>query len=498
MLRTAESEAERSATWLELFYDLVFVVAVANLGHRLLVDTTWETVFGYVALFIPVWWAWASYTFYADRYDTDDLGQRMLAVLQMIAIALMAVSISGDTADSTRAFAIANVMAWLVIIAMYARARRNVEGTRDLVTGYIQGFSIATAIWFVSIFVDPPFRYWLWAIGQFISMYTPYYFRKIQAKVPLDASHLPERFGLFTILVLGESIAATVAGLAHVGWEPAPTLTAIIGVVIASSLWWLYFDNLDGKVVRRRPEQARTWKPTVWLFSHLPLAIALVAAGIGMEFLIEHTSEELPTVERWLVIGGVAASLVAMALLHLATVSDNPLRRDPLRARIRIGSAALLLVLAFSSAGLSAVPIAILVMLVLIGQVAADVIIQVRARDEEREFEAGPEPQDGGASDSVPTAPADDPAGSAAARSGDVTGVVDARAGSEAGRSPSPPASVAQDEADDGARQSAAGVATADSLATTHPAEAPSSAEDDQPEGDGEPDGTPQTDEQHS
>jgi len=379
MLRTSETEAERSATWLELFYDLVFVVAVANLGHRLLVDTTWETVFGYVGLFIPLWWAWASYSFYADRYDTDDLGQRLLAVVQMLAIALMAVSISGDTADSTRAFAIANVIAWIVLIAMYTRARRHVEGTRDLVTGYIKGFSLATAIWFVSIFVQPPWRYWMWAIGQFISMYTPYYFRKIQAKVPLDASHLPERFGLFTILVLGESIAATVAGLAHEGWETSPVIAAMIGVVIASSLWWLYFDNLDGRVVRRRPEQAKTWKPTVWLFSHLPLAIALVAAGVGMENLIEHTTEELPTAERWLVLGGAAAALVAMALLHLATVSDNELRRDPLRARIRIASAAVLVLIAFASSGLTSVPIALLVMLVLVGQVAADVAIQDRA-----------------------------------------------------------------------------------------------------------------------
>ena len=377
-LRTRD-EADRAATWLELFYDLVFVVAVAQIGHRLLVDTTWENIFSYVGFFIPVWWAWASYTFYADRYDTDDLGQRILAVVQMVAIALMAVSISGDAADSSRAFAIANVLSWVVLIVMYTRARRHVEGTRDLVTGYLRGFSLATSIWFVSIFVEPPFRYWLWAIGQFISMYTPYYFRKIQAKVPLDASHLPERFGLFTILVLGESIAATVAGLAHEGWETAPTFVAIVGVVIASSLWWLYFDNLDGKVVRRRPEQAKTWKPTVWLFSHLPLAIALVAAGVGVEFLIEHTNEGLPTAERWLVIGGAAAALVAMALLHLATESDNALRRDPLRARIRLASAGVLIVIAFASGGLTSVPVAVLVVLVLVGQVAADVVIQEQA-----------------------------------------------------------------------------------------------------------------------
>ena len=85
-LRTTDTEGEgRSATWLELFYDLVFVVAVAALGHRLLVDHHWGGALAFAGLFVPLWWSWASFTFYADRYDTDDLGQRLLAVAQMVA-----------------------------------------------------------------------------------------------------------------------------------------------------------------------------------------------------------------------------------------------------------------------------------------------------------------------------------------------------------------------------------------------------------------------------
>jgi low temperature requirement protein LtrA len=196
----------------------------------------------------------------------------------------------------------------------------------------------------------------------------------------LSASHLPERFGLFTILVLGESIAAVVAGLGHRGWKPAPTVAAIVGVVIASSLWWLYFDNADGRVVRRDPDQVRAWRPTAWLFSHLPLAISLVAAGIGVEILVAHTGDTLPAADRWIMVGGTAAALLSMAVILVATESSDSIRRHELRARIRIAGAGILVVVGLASGAITTLPLAVTVMAVLIAQVAADVVISDRAR----------------------------------------------------------------------------------------------------------------------
>ena len=257
-LRTAEEGGDRSATWLELFYDLVFVVAVAVLGIRLIADTSWTGLASYLGYFVALWWLWASFTFYADRYDTDDLVYRLLAVGQIVAIALLAASISSGPAGSTTAFALAYAAARIVLILMYERVRRHVPETRVLVTGYIKGFTVGAAIWLISAFVPEPFRFFLWAIALAVELATPYIMRREQAKVPLDVSHLPERFGLFTILVLGESIAAVVAGLGGLGWELAPTLTAALGVVVATGMWWMYFDNLEGSVVRRRADQAKS------------------------------------------------------------------------------------------------------------------------------------------------------------------------------------------------------------------------------------------------
>ena len=171
-LRTAETEEERKVTWTELFYDLVFVVAVAGLGARLLADPTFRGAAVFTGLFIPLWWAWAGFTFYADRYDTDDLGQRILAVAQMATIALMAASISGET-QSLAVSRSAYVGARVILIVMYLRARRHVPATRQLVGGYVQGMSIAVVFWLVSVFVPEPYRYVLWAVGLIIDCLHP-------------------------------------------------------------------------------------------------------------------------------------------------------------------------------------------------------------------------------------------------------------------------------------------------------------------------------------
>ncbi len=320
-LQTVE-EGERSATWLELFYDLVFVAVVAVLAGRLLHDSSWLGWLSYAAYFALVWWLWASHTFYADRYDTDDLIYRLVAAMQMVAIAFLAASLSSDeVAASTVAFAAAYAAARIVLLVLYARAYRHVAESRQLVRGYLIGFSIAAAIWVVSVFVPEPGRYWLWGIAFAVDLATPFVMRKVQATVPLDVSHLPERFGLFTILVLGETIVAVTIGLGHVEWQWSTSITAALGVLLATGIWWLHFDNLDGFVVRRRGQKT-DWRPTVWIYSHLPLAIGLAMVGVGMEHAIIAADghHDYHAADRWVLVGGMALAFAAMSVMSTASI----------------------------------------------------------------------------------------------------------------------------------------------------------------------------------
>ncbi len=383
-LRTLEAAAEeRKVTWTELFYDLVFVVAVAGLGHRLLEDSSWTGFWSFAGLFVPLWWAWAGFTFYADRYDTDDLGQRLLAVAQMVAVALMAASVSGGAAEPLIAYALSFVAARSILIVMYLRARRHVVETRELVSGYTRGMSLAAAFWLVSVFVPEPYRYWLWAIGLAVDFATPYRMRRVQAKVPLDVAHLPERFGLFTILVLGESIAAVVAGLDEEVWTSSATVVAVFAVLITTGLWWVYFDNLDGTIVRRRSDQQKAWKPTAWIYGHLPLVIALIMTAIGLEHAIAATRHHgLETGERWLLVGGLATVFAALALIQVATDSGLPGSASAIRqtwiTRLRLAGGVLVLLLGLILGGGSPMALVIALAVVCAVEVIGDVVITDR------------------------------------------------------------------------------------------------------------------------
>jgi low temperature requirement protein LtrA len=334
-LRTLE-EAKRTATWLELFYDLAFVAAVAVMGVRLAHDVTGPGIASYLGYFALVWWLWASYTFYADRYDTDDLIFRLLAGAQIVGVVLIAVSRSPGEAGSTTAFSNGYTAVRLILLMLYGRAYRHVPETRELVRGYLTGFGAASVIWFLSIFVSPPARFWVWALAFAVDLATPYVLRKIQAAVPLDVSNLPDRFGLFTILVLGEAIVAVTVGLGDISWQPATTLAGLFGLGTATCLWWLYFDHHEGSVVRRRGDK-RNWRPTVWIYSHLPLAVAVAMFGLSVEIAITSAdSGEYGRPQRWLLLGSVALALAAMAAIQSTLVRGDQarLRRSIINHRL--------------------------------------------------------------------------------------------------------------------------------------------------------------------
>jgi len=323
-LRTKESEGHRTATWLELFYDLAFVVAVAVIAARLLADVSWSGVASYFGYFALLWWLWASHTYYADRYDTDDLVYRLLASGQMVAVVVIAAALSPEEAGSTQAFAYGYAVSRWLLVVMYWRAYRHVEETRVLVKGYLTGFGMAAVVWTVSALLPGDFRIGLWAVALVIDLATPWIMRTEQARVPLDVSHLPERFGLFTILVLGESIAAVVMGLSHSEWSVLPTTTAAVGIGVATALWWLYFDNARGSVVRRDASVRRTWRPTAWIYTHLPLAAGLGASGVGIEIAVSEAGHgPMPSPERWLLLGSVVVVFGALALIQLAATPDR-------------------------------------------------------------------------------------------------------------------------------------------------------------------------------
>ena len=171
-LRVGErNETEhRHATWLELFYDLVFVVAVSQLAHNLSKDISWMGFLSFAALFVPVWWAWIGATFYANRFDTDNVIRRLLMGLQMLAVASMAVNIHHGLGETSVGFALSYAAARAVLVFEYLVAGWFVPEARQLTNQYAKGFSIGALLWIISVLTPPPFRRVLMRLALFEPM----------------------------------------------------------------------------------------------------------------------------------------------------------------------------------------------------------------------------------------------------------------------------------------------------------------------------------------
>jgi low temperature requirement protein LtrA len=332
-LRTLDDQGERHATWLELFFDLVFVISIAEVVHTLEDYRSLGDFLGTAGLFVAVWWAWVGYTVYADRFDTDDLLHRALVLAGMLAVIAMALSVHDALHGGAAQFALSFVAVRGIVLLLNARARRHAAAARPLLNLYLVAFSIGASLWLVSVFVPEPARYVLWGVALLIELSAPWVGRHQIARAPIHASHLVERFGLFTLIVLGESVISVAQGAADVDWTATTVAAAVGGFVAVACLWWLYFDRLEDAAIRS------VLQGLVWNYAHLPLLAGLVSVAVGTEYaVIEASTGQLERSTALSLGAGTALYLLATVVIGLAV------RRTADRMRwVALGAAALAL-----------------------------------------------------------------------------------------------------------------------------------------------------------
>jgi low temperature requirement protein LtrA len=332
-LRTLDDQGERHATWLELFFDLVFVISIAEVVHTLEDYRTLGDFLGTAGLFVAVWWAWVGYTVYADRFDTDDLLHRALVLAGMLAVIAMALSVHDALHGGAAQFALTFVAVRGIVLLLNARARRHAAAARPLLNLYLVAFTIGASLWLVSVFVPEPTRYVLWGVALLIELSAPWVGRHQIARAPIHASHLVERFGLFTLIVLGESVISVAQGAADVDWTAATVAAAVGGFVAVACLWWLYFDRLEDAAIRS------VLQGLVWNYAHLPLLAGLVSVAVGTESaVIEASTGQLERATALSLGAGTALYLLATVVIGLAV------RRTADRVRwLALGAAVLAL-----------------------------------------------------------------------------------------------------------------------------------------------------------
>ena len=313
ILRLVDRE-ERSATWLELFFDLCFVAAIAALGVDLHSDQTWEGYLRFAGLFVPIWWGWMGITWYATAFDTDDVIYRISLLVSMLAIVAIAVNVGRVKDGDTTGFVIAYLVMQVVVVGLYVRAWQHAHETQSMTTRYAAGDALGAGIWLASLAFPTPAQYWVWGAAMAVLMFTPMYALRAYHGQPFDSSHIPERYGLFTIIVLGESIVAVAAGISNTGWEFGTALTAATGFGIAACVWWVYFEFVEATVVRRDA----IVRAFVWSYVHFGVYVGIAAAAIGIEIAIDGVAHDqaLDTVERTIFLASLATYFFSIAVIH--------------------------------------------------------------------------------------------------------------------------------------------------------------------------------------
>ncbi|WP_411964346.1 low temperature requirement protein A [Haloferax sp. YSMS24] len=350
---TDEGESPRHASWLELFFDLVFVVAIAEIGSNLHHNMTLAGILYFVGVFALVWWVWLDFSYYADLYAADDTVSRFALIAVMFVVIFLSQTVDGVFHGETFTFGATMLFLRLVLTALYLRPGPTVAnaGTKVFVATWITSELLTTTVWVVSLFVPDPGRFGLWIAAFVINMAGVAVMYIAFDTVLVQVSHFPERLGLITIIVLGETILAVSFGTSIAtsgfGVQLLPMLVGLGGFVAAVGAWWIYFEQFDEHLIDRALRAPRDrlvrmrQAALVYVFSHFFVHLGIVASGVGVVLAIDATAAGLPLEQdaRFVLCGGVALFITGCAILHRAMLQvsgETPLDARVLTARLAV------------------------------------------------------------------------------------------------------------------------------------------------------------------
>ena len=345
-LTPEQRSEERTSTPLELFFDLCFVVAVAALARGLHDEPNLGGVLRFLGLFVPVWWSWMIFTWYATGFDNDDVPYRVTLLAAMLSMLGLAASVGEVSTEPGAAvsFVLAYALMRVLMTGLYVRAwRHEPVSLRPFVVLYAAGNALGAAVWLSSLLVPGPGRYAVWAVGLFVELLGPILAVRTLSnpRVSFHPRHIPERYGLFTIIVLGESVLAVAVGTADTNWEPLAVLTAAFGFVVAACIWWLYFDHVGSSGIELGPRPAFYWG-----YGHFAVYAGIAAFGVGTQLAIEAAAAApaggYDLEARLVLAGGVALYLAGITFVDRVNEGAAGDRAVP----VRLATVGLLVVLA--------------------------------------------------------------------------------------------------------------------------------------------------------
>lgn len=328
-------EPHRVSSQLELLFDLTFVVAVAaateEFAHTIADGHAGTGLVAFLQVFFAIWWAWMNFTWFASSYDTDDVAYRLLTMLQMAGVLVLAAGVpaAADHQDY-RTVTIGYVIMRLALVVQWLRASVEDPERRSTARRYAVGISVLQLGWILRLVLAETGVLTGSAalVAAFIALAIGELAVPLWAERPTPTTwhphHIAERYGLFTIILLGETVlAATNAvrrALEATQVNAALIIVAGCGLVLVFALWWLYFLHPAGPGLEERRERSYRWG-----YLHYGIFAALAALGAGLEVAVEQTGHELhisPTEVGYAVAIPVAVFIGLLRVVH-SSIADT-------------------------------------------------------------------------------------------------------------------------------------------------------------------------------
>ena len=363
-------EPHRVSSPLELLFDLTFVVAIAaltaQLGHGIAAGHALDELAPFLQVFFAIWWAWMNFTWFASSYDTDDVPYRLLTMLQMAGVLVLAAGVPTAFADDNfRAVTLGYLVMRIGLVAQWIRAGIEHPAGRATAFRYATGITVVQVGWLLRLalaeagVLPPASLVPVFAGLVVLELAVPPWAERTRS-TNWHPHHIAERYGLFTIILLGESVLAAStgvqAGFSEGGLGGAFVTIALGGLVLLFALWWLYFLEPSGRGLADNRDRSYLWG-----YGHYGIFASLAALGAGLEVAVEQTGHHLEVPDV-----GVAYAVaipVGTFLLLLWAVHAPIVPRPVIRPAVILSAALVVLLLptAVGWVGLAAVVAAIAV-----------------------------------------------------------------------------------------------------------------------------------------
>jgi low temperature requirement protein LtrA len=333
MAGRSPDEEHRTATPLELFFDLCFVVAVAqasaSLHHDLSLDRVGHGLLSYTFVFFAIWWAWMNFTWFASAYDTDDLAYRLATLVEIAGALIIAAGVPRAFAD--RNFGLVTlgyVVMRLSLAPQWLRAGREDRERRPTAIRFAIGITVVQIGWVARLFLVPD----TWFLAGFLLLVAADLLVPIWAERATPTRwhpmHIAERYGLFTLIVLGESVlAASFAMQSAVdthGGDAGLVSLSVAGILIVFSMWWLYFDQPAHDLLTSLRVSF------LWGYGHYLVFSSAAAVGVGLAVAVDHETGTAELSAR--AAGYTVAVPVVVFLLSVWALQLRPHQPGPLAA----------------------------------------------------------------------------------------------------------------------------------------------------------------------